>query len=109
MRQRIQHLLFESELHLLFEDYRTDKIMQMVNKRLPEQDRLEQEELKSMIEADPPEELQLRTVNKWSLAYWYIKKPTRKVKELAIKRFREEGMEAEAESVESGEKGLYQM
>ena len=35
MRKRIQHLLFESELHLLFEDYRTDKIMQMVNKRLP--------------------------------------------------------------------------
>jgi hypothetical protein len=53
IRHLLRESLWQSDLRLLLEDYRTEKIMQMVNKRLPEKDQLSQEQLEQMIEADP--------------------------------------------------------
>jgi hypothetical protein len=53
IRHLLKESLWQSDLRLLLEDYRTEKIMQMVNKRLPDEDALSQEQLEQMIEADP--------------------------------------------------------
>jgi hypothetical protein len=53
IRHLLRESLWQSDLRLLLEDYRTEKITQMVNKRLPEKDQLSQEQLEQMIEADP--------------------------------------------------------
>jgi hypothetical protein len=53
IRHLLKESLWQSDLRLLLEDYHTEKIMQMVNKRLLDEDALSQEQLEQMIEADP--------------------------------------------------------
>ena len=56
-RYFIRHLLKETQwsldLHLLLEDYRLDKVQSMINKRLPGSERLSDDQISMIIEADP--------------------------------------------------------